>query len=93
MNNTSPPSSAATARDVLYGAEMALKSAKNSMRNAQQNIGSSMRQARMKKELSLREMARRLNCSAMFLSDLENGKRNWTNSWLTLYEECLEGEE
>lgn len=37
-----------------------------------------MREARLKAGLSLREMARRLKMSAPYVSDLELGRRGWT---------------
>jgi len=43
-----------------------------------ETTGHLFRQARKKAKLSLREMARRLKLSAPFVSDLELGRRNWT---------------
>lgn len=40
--------------------------------------GRLMREARKSLGISLREMARRMDVSAPFLSDLESGQRNWT---------------
>ena len=38
-------------------------------------LGSRLRKIREDSGMSLREMARRLSCSAPYLSDVENGKR------------------
>lgn len=51
-------------------------------------IGAKLRAARIKKGVSLREMARRLDVSAMWICDLERGKRYW-NDWKRKYEEAL----
>jgi transcriptional regulator with XRE-family HTH domain len=39
-------------------------------------LGSYMRRRRDELDLSLREFAKRLNCSAAFISDIELGRRN-----------------
>ena len=39
------------------------------------NLGQRIRELREKKDLSLRELAKRLGCSAAFLSDVELGRR------------------
>ena len=44
--------------------------------------GALMRQARLKAGLTLREMARRLKCSAPYVCDLELGRRGWNESRL-----------
>ena len=41
-------------------------------------LGAEMRRRREAKGFALREVARRLGISAPFLSDLELGRRNWT---------------
>lgn len=47
--------------------------------------GTQIREARMARGISLRQMAIRMGISAVFLSDLERGRRNWTekriNQW------------
>jgi len=48
-----------------------------------------MRQGRLKSQISLREMARRLEYSAPFVSDLELGKRNWTEELESKYAAIL----
>lgn len=40
--------------------------------------GQLMRAGRKRSGISLREMGRRLKCSAQFVSDLELGRRKWT---------------
>lgn len=47
------------------------------------------RQARKKAKLSLREMARRLKLSAPFVSDLELGRRNWTEEMAERFTDIL----
>lgn len=44
--------------------------------------GARVRNARLRAGVSLRELARRLNLSAPFVSDLERGRRNWTTTLL-----------
>ena len=41
--------------------------------------GAAMRQLRKAHNISLREIARRMDFSAPFISDLELGRRNWTS--------------
>lgn len=38
-----------------------------------------VREARKKKKLSLRDVAKQLGFSAAYLSDLERGRRNWSS--------------
>jgi transcriptional regulator with XRE-family HTH domain len=40
--------------------------------------GANVRKARRKVNMSLRELARRMDYSAPYVSDLELGRRNWT---------------
>lgn len=40
--------------------------------------GAEMRAAREARRIGLREMARRLNVTAAYVSDLERGRRAWT---------------
>ena len=42
--------------------------------------GRLMREARLRAGLTLREMARRMKYSAPYLSDLERGRRGWTEA-------------
>ena len=51
--------------------------------------GALMRQGRLKAKISLREMARRLEYSAPFVSDLELGRRNWTKELEAKYAAIL----
>lgn len=41
-------------------------------------MGRMYREARLKKKLSLRYVAKRMSYSASFISDLELGRRKWT---------------
>ena len=52
-------------------------------------FGNLLREARKKRGLSLREMARRCKWSASYVSDLELGKRIWTASKHRRYEKAL----
>ena len=45
-------------------------------------VGREMREARQTSGLSLRETARRLKCSAPFLSDMEMGRRGASIEWV-----------
>lgn len=40
--------------------------------------GEKIRQLRLSKKMSLRSLAKKMNMSAPFLSDLERGNRNWS---------------
>lgn len=40
--------------------------------------GEKIRQLRQSKKMSLRELARKMNMAAPYLSDLERGNRNWS---------------
>lgn len=51
--------------------------------------GALMREARIRSGISLREMARRLGYSAPFVSDLELGRRNWTEELEAKYAAIL----
>lgn len=46
------------------------------------NVGNVMYEMRKESGLSLRETARRLKCSAPFLSDMENGRRGQSIEWV-----------
>lgn len=52
-------------------------------------IGHSMRRLRQRWGVSLREMARRLDISAPYLSDLELGKREWTEEKISTFRRKL----
>lgn len=54
-----------------------------------ETTGQLFRQARQKAKLSLREMARRLKLSAPFVSDLELGRRNWTEALAERFTDIL----
>lgn len=51
--------------------------------------GESMRKARIASGLSLREVARRMGFSAPFVSDLEKGRRCWTEEKARKYNESI----
>ncbi len=44
---------------------------------------------RRQKSISLREVARRMGISAMFLSDLERGNRGWTTALVRKFNKAL----
>ena len=54
--------------------------------------GQYARQLREATKQSLREIARRMGISAMMLSDLERGNRNWSDSMLTKWEAATSSE-
>jgi transcriptional regulator with XRE-family HTH domain len=54
-----------------------------------QATGQLARDARCAMGAPLREIARRLNCSAAYLSDLELGRRNWTQDKLSAFSAAL----
>lgn len=51
--------------------------------------GMAARRARVASGLSLREVARRMRLSAPFLSDLERGRRNWSERVMTSYRNAI----
>jgi transcriptional regulator with XRE-family HTH domain len=53
--------------------------------------GIAMKKERFIKNLSLREVARRMKVSAAFVCDLEKGRRNWKQKTLDAYEKALKG--
>lgn len=53
------------------------------------SVGSSMREERERRGWSIREMARRMGCSAPYVSDLEKGRRTWTPNTLDWYQSAL----
>jgi transcriptional regulator with XRE-family HTH domain len=53
--------------------------------------GAMFRQERQEQSLSLRELARRTDLSAPYLSDLERGRRNWDDELVILYWQALKG--
>lgn len=52
-------------------------------------IGARMREMREKARLTLREVARRLGLSAMYICDLEHGRRGWNAERITNYVNAL----
>ena len=53
-------------------------------------IGQEMRQLREAKQISLREIARRMHYSAAYLSDLELGSRHWNTKVTNQFKAALE---
>ena len=51
--------------------------------------GRAIRTARVRSKRSLRSIARDLNVSATFLSDLERGLRHWTPTWVRRVTEAI----
>lgn len=54
--------------------------------------GAMARTERCQKGISLREVARRMDISAMFLSDLERGNRGWTKQLVKKFNRALKAE-
>lgn len=52
-------------------------------------VGAAMRKERARCELSIRAMARRMGCSAPYVSDLEKGRRIWTPNTIDWYRGAL----
>ena len=53
-------------------------------------LGNHLRSKRVSRLMSLREMARRMNFTAAYLSDLEKGRRQWSKKLIDLFEKGLE---
>lgn len=66
-----------------------LAQCENLYRQQQKRDGQTAREIREVAGLSLREVARRMDVSAPFLSDLERGNRNWTTETLNKWKEAL----
>jgi predicted transcriptional regulator len=60
---------------IAYERNKAIVNGKKRILKLQAEFGKTLRFERILRNLSLRELARRVNISAMFLSDLEQGKR------------------
>lgn len=52
-------------------------------------VGARLRDSRKQREISLREMARRLGITAPYLSDMELGRRGWSTKWIQAFEKAL----
>lgn len=52
-------------------------------------IGARLRELRKQKEITGREMARRLGITAPYLSDMELGRRGWSTKWIQAFEKAL----
>lgn len=52
--------------------------------------GYSARRLREHAKLSLRKVAKEMGISAPFLSDLENGKRNWTRTKAVQFQDAVD---
>jgi len=53
------------------------------------NMATDSRRIREHARKSMREVARRMGVSAMFLSDLERGNRNWTIKQIQKWKEAM----
>ena len=62
----------------IKGANLEMIKAATDMRNGMVAVGESMRDLRQDAKVSLRTIAKRIDVSPAFLSDLELGRRNWT---------------
>jgi predicted transcriptional regulator len=51
--------------------------------------GSGLRSARKAQRVSLRSLAAQMSLSAPYISDLENGRRNWSTLLVNKYHEAL----
>lgn len=51
--------------------------------------GARARKMRDRNKKSLREVAKKMRISAAFLSDLERGRRNWTEGTFNRFKEAL----
>jgi predicted transcriptional regulator len=58
--------------------------------NDNEAIGDHMRKLRVASKLSLREIARRLNLSGPYVSDLERGHRGWSHMRITEFENACD---
>lgn len=52
-------------------------------------IGEAARSFRISKNLSLREVARRMDISAPYLQDLETGKRGWSEGRIKQFKQAV----
>lgn len=55
-------------------------------------IGKELRHRRQQLGLSLRNVAKRMRVSAMYLSDLERGNRPWNGARIGVYEMAIRGD-
>jgi transcriptional regulator with XRE-family HTH domain len=55
----------------------------------QKSIGDEMRQLRIHAGISLRSAASKMGFSASYLSDLENGHRNWDEGLVEAFKEAI----
>lgn len=62
----------------IKGANLDMIKAASDMRSGMVAVGESMRELREDAKVSLRTIAKRIDVSPAFLSDLELGRRNWT---------------
>lgn len=54
-----------------------------------ESFGAEMRAMREAEGYTLRDMAKRMKISAMFLSDMERGRRNWSGDRIALFRTIL----
>lgn len=55
----------------------------------QKPLGDRLRKMRIRCRVSLREAARRMNISPIYLSHLERGKRNWNNVLIECFRKAI----
>lgn len=83
-NIIAPPVGQQHLVQLLREAELAKMVWQNEHRERIKEIGSGMRKARKAAGVSLRELARRMGCSAPYLSDMEIGNREYSSRWMFL---------
>ncbi len=71
--------------DKVVASEDAVETARNDLLVAEAEMGLALKACRKAKGLSLRECARRLKLSAMYLSDVERGRRSISDGNLECY--------
>ena len=62
-------------------AKLALEKAQNAWRDANKEVGKAFREERIAAGIGLREMAKKLEISAAYLSDIELGRRSLPEFW------------
>lgn len=60
------------------------------LRHAESEASRVMREERERRGISLREMARRMGVSALFLSDMELGNRRYSVAWIEAAKDVFE---
>lgn len=80
------PGEASGSSALLDAALLKREKADRNLASVYIEIGSRLRKMREERKITLREMARRLACSAAYVSDLERGRRNWDHDGIKCYE-------